>query len=62
MWGFISERNWKTNCMWLQELYHELDALDKLEQDFQRKCEEEDQRGNCKVSPMGHGIICIFCF
>ncbi|KAG5019491.1 hypothetical protein AAZX31_06G152200 [Glycine max] len=28
------------------ELYHELDALDKLEQDFQRKCEEEDQRGD----------------
>ncbi|KAH1245929.1 hypothetical protein GmHk_06G016133 [Glycine max] len=29
-----------------EELYHELDALDKLEQDFQRKCEEEDQRGD----------------
>ncbi|XP_061350028.1 protein PSK SIMULATOR 1-like isoform X2 [Gastrolobium bilobum] len=28
------------------ELYHELHALDRFEQDIQHKCEEEDQRGD----------------
>jgi len=27
----------ENNCLWLQKLYHELDAWDKLQQDFQRK-------------------------
>ena len=28
--------------LWLQELYHELHALDRFEQDYQRKLQEED--------------------
>jgi hypothetical protein len=39
-------------------LYHELHALDRFEQDIEHKGEEEDQRGNCGISPMGHDIIC----
>lgn len=36
---------------WLQELYHELHALDRFEQDYRRKLQEEDnsnatQRGS----------------
>jgi hypothetical protein len=36
---------------WLQELYHELHALDRFEQDYRRKLQEEDnsnaaQKGN----------------
>ncbi|RDX69626.1 hypothetical protein CR513_51237, partial [Mucuna pruriens] len=34
------------NFLWLQELYHELHALDRFEQDVQHKCEEDDQRGD----------------
>ncbi|KAK7353734.1 hypothetical protein VNO80_19185 [Phaseolus coccineus] len=33
------------------KLYHELDAWDKLQQDFQRKCELENQRGSCSILP-----------
>ncbi|XP_027329566.1 uncharacterized protein LOC113845982 isoform X2 [Abrus precatorius] len=39
-------QQWMTLVQFTAELYHELHALDRFEQDIQRKCEEEDQRGD----------------
>ena len=50
--SILYRRTKRLNVFWLQELYHELHALDKFEQDYRRKLQEEDnsnasQRGNC---------------
>lgn len=47
----LTNAEWK--CFWLQELYHELHALDRFEQDYRRKLQEEDNSNAAQRGKLG---------